>query len=73
MALKLTQQQAKVLTAFRRSAMSNDVHAIARQILVERREEYETTEPASEELRLLVLDAKSTLSVLFEEDITIKE
>lgn len=73
MALEVTANQAKVLVAFRRSNMAADVYNIAVELLNQRREAYEETVPASEELRMAVLDTKLTLAVLFEEEITVKE
>ena len=73
MALELTRQQAKVLVSFRRSNVSKELYEIAGGILDARRAPYEDTNPASEELRHAVNDAKNTLGVLFEDEITIKE
>lgn len=73
MALELTRQQAKVLVSFRRSNVSKELYEIAVGILDARRVAYEDTHPASEELRYAVNDAKSTLGVLFEDEIAIKE
>lgn len=71
MPLQLTAQQAKVLVSFRRSNVAKEVYEIAVGILDARRAAYEETHPASEELRYAVLDAKSTLDVLFEGEISI--
>lgn len=73
MALVVTAQQAKVLVAFRRSTMATELYNIAVDLLNARREEYEETTPATEALRLGVVDAKHTLAVLFEDTIEIKE
>ena len=73
MALELTRQQAKVLVSFRRSNVSKELYEIAVGILDARRAAYEDTNPASEELRHAVNDAKSTLGVLFEDEIAIEE
>jgi|688.fasta_scaffold1813828_2 hypothetical protein len=73
MALDLTRQQAKVLVSFRRSTVAKELYEIAVGVLDARRAAYEETHPASEELRHAVNDAKSTLGVLFEDEIAIKE
>lgn len=73
MALELSAQKAKVLVAFRRSNMAKDIYEIAVDLLDQARSDYEETVPATEHLRLTVLDVKQTLTVLFEDEIQVKE
>lgn len=66
---QLTRRHARAVNAFRRAPFYDPLKELLTQILAEQRNEYETTEPANEELRVVLQDGKTLFNLLYNDTI----